>query len=159
MILREEVLLLRKMFFVYSTILVFCIVFNGFMEDVQAKEEEEKKSELAKLMCEIDKHYKVLERLATYFSLEEIENERKIYGNASAHLAAFCKTAATKFARQGDDTYQSLNSAMLAASETINDALTGTENNSTLEDVLWQAGLLRQSCADCHKHLDIKFGR
>lgn len=110
------------------------------------------------LMGEIDKNYKVLERLSTYFSFEEMEKEQKIYGDASANLVMLCKTATTKFARPDDDKYQELNPAMLTASENIDGALREKDKAVTLEDVLWQVGLLRQACADCHKHLDIKIG-
>ncbi|MBM4055434.1 MAG: hypothetical protein FJ264_12395 [Planctomycetes bacterium] len=155
----KAVMSARGAFFVSSVILIFCMVFNGFTGAAHAKEEEKEKSELAELMCGIDMHYKVLERLATYFSFEEIENEREIYANASSRLLTHCKTATTKFARPDDDKYQILNNAMLRASESINVMFAGTEKTYTLEDVLWQMGILRQSCSDCHKHLDIQFGR
>jgi len=137
---------------------LFCTVFNGFAGGEPVKGDEPEKSELAVLMGEIDKSYKVLERLSTYFSFEEVEKELKVYGDASANLTALCKTATTKFARSEDGKYQELNLAMLTASENIEGLLRSKDKAVTLEDVLWQGGLLRQTCADCHKHLDIKIG-
>lgn len=152
-------MLFRKAFLVCLVLTVFCTGFNLVEGEGMANGEEKEKSELAVLMGEIDENYKVLERLATYLSFEEIENEREVYGNASANLVALCETATTKFARPDDDTYQELNQAMLTASENIDAVFINTEAESSLEDVLWQVGLLRQSCADCHKHLDIQIGR
>ncbi|MCF6156690.1 MAG: hypothetical protein E3K36_15970 [Candidatus Brocadia sp.] len=151
-------MLLMKVFLASLVVMLFCTVFNGFAGGEPVKGEEKEKGELAKLMGEIDKHYKVLERLSTYFSFEEVEKEQKLYDDASANLVALCKTATTKFARLDDDKYQELNHAMLTASENIDGVLRDKNEAVTLEDVLWQVGLLRQTCADCHKHLDIKLG-
>ncbi len=149
-------MLLGKVFLASLVVVIFCTVFNGFAGGEPVKGEEKEKGELAELMIEIDKNYKVLERLSTYFSFEEVEKEQKFYGDASAHLMALCKTATTKFSRADDDKYQELNHAMLTASENIDGVLRDKNKAITLEDVLWQVGLLRQTCADCHKHLDIK---
>ncbi|MCF6153114.1 MAG: hypothetical protein E3K38_12660 [Candidatus Kuenenia stuttgartiensis] len=154
----EKMMVLMKVFLASLTGMLFCTVFNGFAGGEPVKDEEKEKSELAVLMGEIDKNYKVLERLSTYFSFEEIEKELKIYGDASANLVTLCKTATTKFARPDDDTYQEINLAMLTASENIDGALRDKDESVTLEDVLWQIGRLRQTCADCHKHLDVKIG-
>ncbi|HHT9110547.1 MAG TPA: hypothetical protein ACFYDZ_05230 [Candidatus Brocadiaceae bacterium] len=156
--LPEEMMLLRKTFLASLMVMLFYTVFNGLAGGEPVKGEEKEKGELAELMGEIDKNYKVLERLSTYFSFEEVEKEQKIYGDASAHLTALCQTATTKFARPDDDKYQELNHAMLTASENIDGVLKIKDKAVTLEDVLWQVGLLRQTCADCHKHLDIKVG-
>ncbi|MFO0792636.1 MAG: hypothetical protein U0586_01095 [Candidatus Brocadiaceae bacterium] len=139
-------------------VMLFCTAFIWFTGGELVKGDEKEKSELAVLMGEIDKHYKVLERLSTYFSFEEVEKDYKIYTDASAHLTALCKTATTKFARPDDNKYQELNRAMLTASENIDGVFREKNKTVTLEDVLWQVGLLRQTCADCHKHLDIKIG-
>ncbi len=151
-------MLLRKVFLANLVVILFCTAFHGFAGEEPVKEEEKEKSELAELMGEIDKNYKVLERLSTYFSFEEVEKEQKIYGDAGANLTALCKTATTKFARPDDGKYQELNHAMLMASENIDRVFYNKDKAVTLEDVLWQVGLLRQTCADCHKHLDVKIG-
>ncbi|MBM4056218.1 MAG: hypothetical protein FJ264_16435 [Planctomycetes bacterium] len=182
--LLEEMMLLRKAFITYfsqpttspcpppegdkgegrgiwlllCSVILFCTVSNSFAGGDPVKGEEKEKSELAVLMIEIDKDYKVLERLSTYFTFEEVEKEQKVYGDASANLMALCKTATTNFARPDDDKYQELNHAMLMASENIDGVFKNKNIGITLEDVLWQVGLLRQTCADCHKHLDIKLG-
>lgn len=151
-------MLLRNAFLASLVVMLCCTVFNGFAGGEPVTGEEKEKSELAVLMGEIDKNYKVLERLSTYFSFEEVDKEQKLYGDASANLMALCKIATTKFARPDDDKYQELNHAMLTASENIDGVFKDKNKAVTLEDVLWQVGLLRQTCADCHKHLDIKIG-
>ena len=151
-------MLLSKEFLASLAVVLFCIVFNGFAGGEPIKGEENEKSELAEFMGEIDKNYKVLERLSSYFSFEEVEKEQKMYRDASANLMVLCKTATTEFARPDNDKYQELNHAMLTASENIDGVFKDKNKAVTLEDVLWQVGLLRQTCADCHKHLDIKLG-
>ncbi|MDR4507457.1 MAG: hypothetical protein MRJ65_04340 [Candidatus Brocadiaceae bacterium] len=143
---------MRKMFSASLIVLLFYTVYSGFAG------EESEKNELAELMSEIDLKYKVLERLSTYFSFDEIEKEWELYGDASAHLAALCKTATMKFARPDDDRYQELNNAMLTASENIDVVFKERDRGDTIEDVVWQTGLLRQTCAACHKHLGIQIG-
>lgn len=156
--LLEEMMLLRKAFLASLVVMLFCTVSNCFAGGESVKGEEKERSELAELMIEIDKNYKVLERLSIYFTFEEVEKEQKVYGDASANLMALCKTATTIFARPDDEKYQELNHAMLTASENIDGVFKDKNKAITLEDVLWQIGLLRQTCADCHKHLDIKIG-
>ena len=151
-------MLLKKAFWASLVVMVFCTDFNGFAVEEPVKGEEREKGELAELMGEIDKNYKVLEKLSTYFSFEEVEKERKIYGDASANLVALCKAITTKFARPDDDKYQELNNAMLTASQNIDVVFSDKDKVSVLEDVLWQVGLLQQTCANCHKHLDIHIG-
>lgn len=101
--LLEEMMLLRKAFLAsfsqppsppflrgiwlrLCSVMLFCTVFNGFAGGEPVKGEEKERTELAVLMGDIDKNYKVLERLSTYFSFEEMEKEQKIYGDASANL-------------------------------------------------------------------------
>lgn len=151
-------MLLRKVFLSSIVVALFGAAFNGFAGGEPVREEEKEKNELAALMGEIDKNYKVLERLSIYFSFEEVKKEQKIYGDASTNLTALCKTAAMKFARPDDDKYEELNHAMLTASENIEGVFRGENEGIILEDILWQIGLLRQTCADCHKHLDVKIG-
>ena len=151
-------MLLKKTFFTNRVVPLCCAVFLAFAGMEPVKGEGKEKSELAQLMGGIDVHYKALERLATYLSFDEAEKERKIYDDASASLAALCKTATTKFARPDDDKYQELNQAMLTASENIAAVFKDTNKAHSLEDVLWETGQLRQSCAACHKHLDIRIG-
>ncbi len=66
-------MLLRKAFFTHKVVLLFCAVFVAFAGMAPVKGEEKEKSELARLMGKIDTHYKALERLATYFSFDEVE--------------------------------------------------------------------------------------
>lgn len=151
-------MVLIRAFLVSLTGMLLCAIFNVFAGGEPVKGVEKGESELVVLMAEIDRNYKVLERLSTYFSIEEIEKEQQVYGDASANLTALCKTATTKFARTDDDKYQEINFAMLAASENIDGVFRDKNESVTLEDVLWQVGQLRQTCADCHKHLDVKIG-
>jgi len=138
--------------------MLFYAIFSGFPGGRTVHGEGEEKSGLALLMGDIDKNYKILERLSTYFAFEEAEKELAIYRDASTGLMTLCKTATTKFARPDDDKYQEFNNVMLTAAENIAGAFGNNHKTSSLEDVLWQTGLLRQSCADCHKHLGIITG-
>ncbi|KAB2834070.1 MAG: hypothetical protein F9K48_07045 [Candidatus Brocadia sp.] len=151
-------MVLRKAFFTDSVALLFCTVFMVFTGLGLVKGDEKEKSELAGLMCKIDAYSKALDRLATYFSFDEVEKERKIYEDACANLVLHCKTATTKFERPDDKKYQEFNQAMLKASENIATILKDANRANSLEDMLWETGKLRQTCVTCHKHLDIHIG-
>ncbi len=150
--------MLRKAFFTDSVALLFCTVFMVFAGLGLVKGGEKEKSELAELMCKIDAYSKTLDRLATYFSFDEVEKDRKIYEDACANLVLLCKTATTKFERPDDNKYQEFNQAMLKASENIKAILNDANRTNSLEDILWETGKLRQTCVICHKHLDIPIG-
>ena len=151
-------MLLRKAFFENMVVVLLCTVFMVFIGMGLVKGEEKEKSELAELMGKIDAYSKVLDRLATYFSFDEVEKDQRIYDDATANLVALCKTATTKFARPDDNKYQEFYQAMLRASENIAAVFKDANKSNSLEDVLWQTGQLRQTCAACHKHLDIHIG-
>ncbi|TVL97575.1 MAG: hypothetical protein CV087_22195 [Candidatus Brocadia sp. WS118] len=151
-------MVLRKSFFTDSVALLFCTVFMVFAGLGLVKGDEKEKSELAELMCKIDAYSKALDRLATYFSFDEVEKERKIYEDTCANLVLLCKTATTKFERPDDNKYQEFNQAMLKASENIAAILKDANRANSLEDMLWETGKLRQTCVTCHKHLDIHIG-
>lgn len=151
-------MVLRKAFFTDSVVLLFCTVFMVFTGLGLVKGDEKEKSELAELMCKIDAYSKILDRLATYFSFDEVEKERKIYEDACTNLVLLCKTATTKFERPDDNKYQEFNQAMLKASENITAILNDANRANSLEDMLWETGKLRQTCVTCHKHLDIHIG-
>ncbi|MDR4507469.1 MAG: hypothetical protein MRJ65_04400 [Candidatus Brocadiaceae bacterium] len=132
---------------------VFCIANYGFTEDASEKPEEKEKSELAKLMGQIDKNYKATEEISGYYTYGD--EEWKIIGDASANLINLCKVAVKKFARPDDPKYQQLNKAMLEESEKMHEVFERRDQVGSLEDAQWQVRRLRQTCAVCHKHLDI----
>lgn len=125
-----------------------------FAEEIaQVEGEKEEKSELAKLMKEIDKNYKATEEISGYYNYKE--EEWKIIGDASANLINLCKIAVKKFARPEDEKYQKLNKTMLEESEKMHEVYKRRDQVGALEDAQWQVRRLRQTCALCHKHLGI----
>ncbi|QII13420.1 hypothetical protein KsCSTR_40410 [Candidatus Kuenenia stuttgartiensis] len=122
-------------------------------ENTQVEGEKEEKSELAKLMKEIDKNYKATEEISGYYNYKE--KEWKIIGDASVNLINLCKIALKKFARPDDEKYQKLNRMMLEESEKMHEVYERRGQVGALEDAQWQVRRLRQTCALCHKHLGI----
>jgi len=150
---------LRSKILLISIFLIAIIGIAGntsqlFSEEAnQGEGEKKEKSELAKLMEEIDKNYKATEEISGYYNYKD--EEWKIIGDSSAKLIELCKIAVKKFARPDDEKYQKLNKSMLEEAEKMHEVYTRRDQIGALEDAQWQVRRLRQTCALCHKHLGI----
>ncbi|MCF6156975.1 MAG: hypothetical protein E3K32_00055 [wastewater metagenome] len=115
--------------------------------------EEKEKSELAKLMGDIDKNYKAVEVISGYYKYtdEDWNNIEK----ASTNIIQLTKTVIKKFSRPDDRKYQDLNKMMLTEAEKMLEVVGHKNEEGSLEDAQWQVRRLRQTCALCHKHLGI----
>lgn len=144
----------------YRILFTFCFLLLVFVnnevfgedEVVPAKPEKEK-SELAKLMEDIDKNYKVVEEMSGWYKYKK--KHWKTILEAGQNIAALAKSIRRKFSRPEDWTYQELMEKMQIAAEDMVDIAKNNDKEGALEDAQWQVRLLRQTCAKCHKHLDI----
>lgn len=127
------------------------ITVYGFAEEPPKGEKE--KSELAKLMSEIDKHYKATEQISGYYKYSG--NDWKVIAEASDNMIKLTKIVISKFSRPDDKKYQDLNKQMLAEAEKMFEVTNRKDEQGALEDAQWQVRRLRQTCAVCHKHLGI----
>ena len=123
-----------------------------FADEPQPKQEKEK-SELAKIMDEIDKSYKAVEEISGYYKYSD--NDWKVIAESSANIAKLTKTIIGKFSRPDDQKYQDLNKTMMAEAEKMHEIVSQKGEQGALEDAQWQVRRLRQACALCHKHLGI----
>ena len=141
--------MVRKTFLVGLIIGVCGIVSYGFAEEAPKKE----KSELAKIMSEIDKSYKAVEVISGYYKFSN--NEWKTIAESSTNIIQLSKTVISKFPRPDDRKYQELNKTMLTEAEKMLEVTEHKDEKGALEDAQWQVRRLRQTCALCHKHLGI----
>ena len=141
-----------KRFLFVGLIFGICGIMSQGIAEEAAKNEKEK-SELAKIMSEIDKSYKAVEEISGYYKYSS--NEWKIIAEASSNLIKLSKVVVSKFPRPDDKKYQDLNKMMLAESEKMSDVVGHKDEQGALEDAQWQVRKLRQTCAVCHKHLGI----
>lgn len=141
-----------KRFFLVGLILGICGVMSLGIAEEAAKSEKEK-SELAKMMSEIDKNYKAVEEISGYYKYSS--NDWKIIAESSSNLVKLTKVVISKFPRPDDKKYQDLNKTMLAEAEKMYDVVGHKDEQGALEDAQWQVRRLRQTCAVCHKHLGI----
>jgi len=147
----------------FQAIRILLIVIIGFFcattwvlaeKPAKTPAEKEEKSELAKIMEKVDKNYKAVEQLSGHFMYNE--KQWKIIEEAGADLVRLSKIVIKRFPRRDDEKYQRLNKIMLEESEKLYDIATNHKNEEgALEDAQWQVRKLRQTCALCHKHLDI----
>lgn len=143
--------MVRKIFFAGLITGICLIVTHGFAEEVQKSEKE--KSELAKLMGEIDKSYKAVEQISGYYNYSD--KDWKVIAEASTNIIQLTKVVINKFSRPDDKKYQDLNKIMLSESEKMLEVTYRKDERGALEDAQWQVRRLRQTCAVCHKHLGI----
>lgn len=129
------------------------IMATVFADEPPPRQEKEEKSELAKLMNEIDKSYKAVEEISGYYKYSD--NDWKIIDEASANIVRLTKVVISKFSRPDDRKYQDLNKTMLTEAEKMNEIVGHKGEQGALEDAQWQVRRLRQTCAVCHKHLGI----
>jgi len=127
------------------------MITTGFAEEAPKSEKE--KSELAKIMSEIDKNYKAVEVISGYYKYTN--NDWRVITEASANMVQLTKTVISKFSRPDDQKYQDLNKTMLKEAEKMNEVTSRKDEIGALEDAQWQVRRLRQACALCHKHLGI----
>ena len=146
-------ILLRSAFLagmVFGVFGVFGLLINsGFAEEESKKE----KSELAKIMAEIDKNYKAVEQISGYYKYSD--NEWKLIAESSSAIVELAKVVISKFPRPDDKKYQDLNKTMLVEAEKMYEVTNNKSEKGALEDAQWQVRRLRQTCAVCHKHLGI----
>ncbi len=144
--------MVRKTFLLCFIVGSICgVATYGFTEETPKAEKE--KSELAKIMSEIDKNYKAVEQISGYYKYTA--NDWKVISESSANIVNLTKIVISKFPRPDDRKYQELNKTMLVEAEKMLEVSKNSDQQGALEDAQWQVRRLRQACAVCHKHLGI----
>lgn len=150
-----EVRELSKKFFLLSLMVAIGMWTTGTygFDEAISSDVEKEKSELAKIMGEIDKHYKAVERISGYYKYSD--TDWKDIEEASERIAQLTKVVIRKFSRPDDKKYEDLNKTMLKEAEKMLEVVEHKNEPGALEDAQWQVRRLRQTCALCHKHLGI----
>lgn len=121
--------------------------------DVLSAEKHESGKLLA-LMKDIDRDYKEVEVISGYYSYSE-EDWNTIY-DAGLGIAEMTAEVQKEFGRPDNKKYQQLMEQMRIEAEKMADIVKEKrEQEGALEDVQWQVRKLRNTCANCHKLLNI----
>src|SRR3990172_12013837 len=92
-----------------------CGMMTYVFADEPPPKQEKEKSELAKLMSEIDKSYKAAEEISGNYKYSD--NDWKEIAESSANIAKLTKTVISKFSRPHDQKYHGLNKTILTHPE------------------------------------------
>ena len=144
----------------YRILIALCVFLYIFHAEVRCEEpevvpaeQEKEKSELAKLMSEIDTNYKTVEVMSGWYKYKK--KHWKIILESGQNMVLLTKSIRRKFSKPDDWTYQELMEKMQIAAEEMVEIAKNSDKEGALEDTQWQVRLLRRTCAKCHKHLDI----
>lgn len=123
-------------------------------DELMGEEQPEKeKSELALLMQDIDESYKAVEEMSGYYKYKK--KQWRIILEAGENIAKITKKVRIKYAKPDDWTYEEQMEFMQVEAEKMVEIAKNKDKVGSLEDQQWQVRRLRQTCAKCHKHLDI----
>ena len=114
---------------------------------------QEEKSELALMMQDIDASYKAVEEMSGYYKYKK--KQWKIILKAGENIAEVTKEVRLKFARPDDLRYEKQNELMQVEAEKMVEIAKNKNADGALEEQQWQVRRFRQTCAICHKHLEI----
>ncbi|GAX59689.1 ABC-type multidrug transport system, ATPase and permease components [Candidatus Scalindua japonica] len=122
-------------------------------DELMGEEPEKEKSELALMMQDIDESYKLVEEMSGYYKYKK-KQWKKIL-EAGKNIAKVTKRVRIKYARPDDFKYEDQMKLMQVEAEKMAKIAENKDKDGALEDQQWQVRRLRQTCAICHKHLDI----
>lgn len=145
---------MNRVLVVFLFPLILCLSNVAWGEtDVVPAEPEKEKSELAKLMHEIDLSYKAVEEMSGWYKYKK--RHWKIIFESGQNMVKLTKQIRRKFSEPDDWTYQELMEKMQIGAAKMAEIAKDGEKEGALEDAQWQVRILRRTCAKCHKHLDI----
>lgn len=145
---------MNRVLVVFLFPLILCLSNVAWGEtDVVPAEPAEEKSELAKLMHEIDLSYKAVEEMSGWYKYKK--RHWKIISESGQNMVKLTKQIRRKFSEPDDWTYQELMEKMQIGAAKMVEIAKDSEKEGALEDAQWQVRILRRTCAKCHKHLDI----
>ena len=155
-LIKERVVIMYKISVALCICIIFCFLVEARGEDevgAVPAEQEEEKSELAKLMHEIDLCYKAVEEMSGYYKYKK--RHWKIIRKSGECISETTKLVREKFSKPEDKKYEDLMKKIQVAEEEMTEISRNSDIEGALEDSQWQVRLLRRTCALCHKHLKI----
>jgi len=116
--------------------------------------EKKTSSELTRLMVDIDRSYKKSEAISGYYDYSD--EEWDILYDSGSVVSRLTKQVQAKYGRPDNKKYEDLMEAMRVAAQKMADIANKKRGeDGALEDVQWQVRKLRNSCAECHRLLNI----
>jgi hypothetical protein len=141
-----------------ATLIVFLVI--CFSVDVRAEEsgtapaeQKEEKSELAKLLSQVDKDYKAVQALSGYTTYKK--EDWKLIGQSGENILKVARLLRKDYARPEDQRYEHLMKKMQDSANALVKLAKDNKKPGAVEDAQWHVRKLQQTCSLCHKHLDI----
>ncbi len=134
---------------------VVCFTVKVSAEDsgtAPAKQKKEK-SELAKLLSQVDKDYKAVQALSGYTTYKK--KDWKLIGQSGENILKVAKLLRKDYARPEDQRYEHLMKKMQDSANALVKLAKDNKKPGAVEDAQWHVRKLQQTCSLCHKHLDI----
>lgn len=138
------------------TMMIFSVI--CFTVEVRAEEfgtapAEQKKSELAKLLSQVDQDYKTFQALSGYTTYKK--NDWKLIGQPGENILKVGKLLRKDYARPEDQRYEHLMKKMQDSANALVKLAKNNKKPGAVEDAQYHVRKLQQTCSLCHKHLDI----
>lgn len=147
--------LVRKIWFILLATSFF-ILWEGRVSggpDKEKKEEDPKKKELKELMKKIDHWYKQSQERMGYYLLTESDWE--VFLKTGETISKLSDVVLKKFAPPDDKVYLKETKDMKRHAEDMVKAAT-ERYTGAYEDIQYSFGRLRNTCKNCHNHLEIQ---
>ena len=122
-------------------------------DEMMGEVPQEEKSELALMMQDIDESYKAVEEMSGYYKYKK--KQWKIILKAGETIEKVTKKVRIKYAKPDDFKYEDQMKLMQVEAKKMAEIAKNKDADGALEEQQWQVRRLRQTCAICHKHLDI----
>ncbi|MBC8550584.1 MAG: hypothetical protein H8D23_13135 [Candidatus Brocadiales bacterium] len=141
-----------------TTILIFLVI--CLTVEVRAEEpgtapaeQKKEKSELAKLLSQVDEDYKAAQALSGYTTYKK--QDWKLIGQSGENILKVAKLLRKDYARPEDQRYEHLMKKMQDSAKALVKLAKDNKEPGSVEDAQWHVRKLQQTCSLCHKHLDI----
>ncbi|KAA3602228.1 MAG: hypothetical protein D8M57_15865 [Candidatus Scalindua sp. AMX11] len=115
--------------------------------------EKKEKSELAKLLSQVDKDYKAVRALSGYTTFKK--KEWKLIKESGENIIKVAKLLRSDYARPEDRKYEKLMKKMQNSAQELVKIAKDNKKPGSVEDAQFHVRKLQQTCSLCHKHLDI----
>ncbi len=122
-------------------------------DELMGEVPQEEKSELALMMQDIDESYKIVEEMSGYYQYKKKQWKQIL--EAGENIAKVTKKVRIKYAKPDDFKYEDQMKLMQVEAKKMAEIAKNNDADGALEEQQWQVRRLRQTCAICHKHLDI----
>lgn len=131
-------------------VFLFALFVNLFTCSADGSESKE----LAELMKRIDTKYKAAEAISGYYEFSD-ENWDTFFDSGKV-VAEITEKVQEKYGRPGNAKYQRLMEEMRDSAQKMADVVKNNKGaEGSLEEVQWQVRRMRNSCAHCHRLLNI----